>query len=179
MAIQFAKALGAKEVAATSSNVDLVKKLGADVAINYKEQEWFDVLKGHDYDALLDCVGDGWSMASQVLKPKGAKFCAVSVTPTHELSSVSLAFIASQIFNVVSRSITGALGYSPTFYPFMTKPSDVESLAAITALIESGKVRPVLDSSHPPYKLDAQDILAMFESIMSNRVKGKLVLSVL
>jgi hypothetical protein len=42
---------------ATSVQVDLVKGLGADQVINYKEQNWGEVLKGENYDAIFDCVG--------------------------------------------------------------------------------------------------------------------------
>jgi hypothetical protein len=42
---------------ATAVQVDLVKGLGADQVINYKEQNWGEVLKGQNYDAIFDCVG--------------------------------------------------------------------------------------------------------------------------
>jgi NADPH:quinone reductase-like Zn-dependent oxidoreductase len=54
-AIQLAKYLGAKVGTTTSTgNVDLVRSLGADEVIDYKKQEFEDVLR--DYDAVLGTV---------------------------------------------------------------------------------------------------------------------------
>jgi NADPH:quinone reductase-like Zn-dependent oxidoreductase len=55
-AIQIAKARGAKVFAtASTSNQDLLKQLGADVAIDYTKQKFEDVAK--DVDVVLDSVG--------------------------------------------------------------------------------------------------------------------------
>ena len=52
-AIQLAKHLGATVATTTSTtNVALVKSLGADVVIDYKTQDFEDVL--HDYDVVLN-----------------------------------------------------------------------------------------------------------------------------
>src|SRR5213083_1649916 len=54
-AIQFAKYLGAKAGTTTSTgNVDLVRSLGADEVIDYKKQQFEEVLQ--DYDAVLGTV---------------------------------------------------------------------------------------------------------------------------
>jgi alcohol dehydrogenase len=52
-AIQLAKHLGATVATTTSTaNVGLVKSLGADVVIDYKKQDFEDIL--HDYDVVLN-----------------------------------------------------------------------------------------------------------------------------
>jgi NADPH:quinone reductase-like Zn-dependent oxidoreductase len=49
--------------------VDLVRSLGADEVIDYKKQEFEDVLR--DYDAVLGTVrGDAFEKSLRVLKPK-------------------------------------------------------------------------------------------------------------
>ena len=54
-AIQLAKYLGAKVGTTTSTaNIDLVRSLGADEVVDYKKQEFEDVLR--DYDAVLGTV---------------------------------------------------------------------------------------------------------------------------
>src|SRR6185369_5478556 len=54
-AIQIAKARGAKVIAtASTANQDFLKKLGADVAIDYTKQKFEDVVK--DVDVVLNCV---------------------------------------------------------------------------------------------------------------------------
>src|SRR6266498_4494358 len=69
-AIQLAKHLGAKVGTTTSTgNVDLVQSLGADEVIDYKKQEFEEVLR--DYDAVLGTVrGDAIEKSLRILKPK-------------------------------------------------------------------------------------------------------------
>ena len=70
-AIQLAKHFGAKVATTTSTgNVDLVRSLGADEVVDYKKQEFENVLR--DYDAVLGTVrGDSIQKSLQILKPKG------------------------------------------------------------------------------------------------------------
>lgn len=47
-----------------------MRDLGADEVINYREQDVGEVLKGQDYDLVLDCVGgeEYWKAAQKLLK---------------------------------------------------------------------------------------------------------------
>src|SRR5436190_5226682 len=69
-AIQLAKHLGAKVATTTSAgNVARVRSLGADEVIDYKQQEFENVLR--DYDAVLGTVrGDAVEKSLRILKPK-------------------------------------------------------------------------------------------------------------
>lgn len=56
IAIQIAKKLGAYvTVTASTDNIEYVKSLGADKVIDYKSQNYKELI--HDYDAVLDTVG--------------------------------------------------------------------------------------------------------------------------
>lgn len=71
IAVQLAKALGA-HVATTVSTakVDLVKDLGADIAVDYRTQDFEEVLDG--YDVVLDSLGgENLAKSLRVLKPGG------------------------------------------------------------------------------------------------------------
>jgi len=78
LAIQMAKAMGASHVYATGSSVDMIKGLGADTVINYKEKSVVDELKGKNLDIVFDCVGgyEGWEAAKVGLK-KGGTFVTI------------------------------------------------------------------------------------------------------
>lgn len=71
LAIQIAKHIGAYVAAtATGENVDFVKSLGADEVIDYKTQDFAEVLQG--YDAVYDTVGhDDFAKSLDILKPGG------------------------------------------------------------------------------------------------------------
>lgn len=70
MAIQIAKARGAKVIATASTrNQDLLKELGADVAIDYTKTKFEDVAK--DVDVVLDSVGSETLARSYGVVKKG------------------------------------------------------------------------------------------------------------
>lgn len=59
MGIQLAKALGATRVvtAASGKGIPFVKGLGADVVVDYKQQELFDALPDNSVDVVFDNYG--------------------------------------------------------------------------------------------------------------------------
>ena len=70
MAIQIAKARGAKVIATASTrNQDLLKELGADIAIDYTTTKFEDVAK--DVDVVLDSVGSDTLVRSYGVVKKG------------------------------------------------------------------------------------------------------------
>jgi len=73
LAIQMAKALGASHVYATGSSVELIKGLGVDTVINYKETSVLEALKGKDLDIVYDTIGgyENWEAAQAGLKKNG------------------------------------------------------------------------------------------------------------
>src|SRR5438093_9190778 len=79
-AIQLAKHVGAIVATTTSTaNVDLVKRLGADVVIDYKTEDFEKVLSG--YDVVLNSLGkDTLEKSLKVLKP-GGKLISISGPP--------------------------------------------------------------------------------------------------
>ncbi|HCI82926.1 MAG TPA: alcohol dehydrogenase [Ktedonobacter sp.] len=73
LAVQLAKLMGAGTVIGTASNqqkLDLARKLGADVTINYGESDWYEQVKkatdGRGADVILEMVGG--TIASQSLQ---------------------------------------------------------------------------------------------------------------
>jgi NADPH:quinone reductase-like Zn-dependent oxidoreductase len=77
-AIGLAKHLGARVITtASAQNHDYVRKLGADQVIDYRAQDFTDVVK--DVDAVFDTVGgDVTSRSFDVLKP-GGRLASVAV----------------------------------------------------------------------------------------------------
>jgi NADPH:quinone reductase and related Zn-dependent oxidoreductases len=80
LAIQLAKHLGATVATTTSTtNIDLVQSLGADVVIDYKTQDFEKVLSG--YDVVLNTLGpDTLRKSVGVLKP-GGKLISIAGPP--------------------------------------------------------------------------------------------------
>lgn len=76
-AVQIAKTRGAKVIASASTrNQDLLKELGADVAIDYTKQKFEDV--AHDVDVVLDCVGKETLQRSYAVVKKGGVIATIA-----------------------------------------------------------------------------------------------------
>ncbi|MCH4825525.1 NADP-dependent oxidoreductase [Planococcus halocryophilus] len=82
-AIQIAKSLGAYVTTTASEKNDaFVKSLGADRVINYKTEEFSEMLE--DYDFVLDSMGgEVQSNSYKILKPKG-KLVSIAQPPNEE-----------------------------------------------------------------------------------------------
>lgn len=86
-AVQIAKYFGAKVTAVCSGkNIQLVRSIGADEAIDYTIQK--DGLSNEQYDIVFDAVGKmPQSFIKPILKPFGT-FCSINTLTEEMLSSV-------------------------------------------------------------------------------------------
>lgn len=145
IAIQLAKHLGASVATTTStSNIDLVKRLGADVVVDYKKQAFETIL--HDYDVVLDTLGgETLDKSLRVLKP-GGKVISIAGPPDP-------AFAKELGANPVVRLVMTALSFRTrqrarrhhVTYSFLFMKASGDQLREVTSLIEAGAIRPVVD----------------------------------
>lgn len=170
IAIQLAKHLGAFVATTTGTdNVDWVKGLGADLVIDYKTQDFAQHL--HDYDVVLNSLGgDTLEKSLQVLKP-GGQLISISGPPTPAFAvDQGLAWPLRQVLRLLSSCIRRKARRRQVQYHFVFMRADGAQLRQITALIESGVIRPVLDRVFP---FEAtEDALA---HVQAGRAKGKVV----
>lgn len=172
-AIQLAKHLGATVATTTSAgNVDLVRSLGADVVIDYRKEDFAKVLDG--YDVVLNSLGkDTLEKSLEVLKP-GGKLISISGPPDLAFARESgLNWLLQQVTRLLSFGIRRKARQHGVSYSFVLMQANGEQLSGITALIESGAVRQVVDRVFPfPATNEAMDYLTM------GRAKGKVVIKV-
>jgi NADPH:quinone reductase-like Zn-dependent oxidoreductase len=149
MAIQIAKARGAHVIAtASTSNQDLLKELGADVAIDYTKTKFEDVAR--DVDVVLDSVGkDTLARSYGVVKRGGFIATLVSRLDQTELDK---------------RGIRGA--------SISVKPN-VRELGEITKLIEEKKIKPVVTRM-----ISLADAVNAQQQIATHHTRGKIVLRI-
>ena len=172
-AIQLAKHLGATVATTTSTtNVDLVKSLGADVVIDYKKEDFAKVLSG--YDVVLNSLGKGTLEKSiDVLKP-GGKLISISGPPDVAFAKENgLNWFLQQVMRLFSLGIRRKAKRHGISYSFVFMRANGEQLSKITSLIESGVVRQVVDRIFP--------FLAVNEAmnyLETGRAKGKVVIRV-
>jgi NADPH:quinone reductase-like Zn-dependent oxidoreductase len=148
-AIQIAKARGARVIAtASTANQDLLKQLGADVAIDYTKQKFEEI--AHDVDFVLDPVGgDTLARSYGVVKQGGIVVTLISQCDETELKKHNIR------------------GTSVSSHP------NAEELAEITKLIEAGKIKPIISQVLP--LTDAAKADAQAET---HHTRGKIVLKI-
>ena len=169
-AIQLAKILGAKVGTTTSTtNIDLVRSLGADEVIDYKKQEFEDVLR--DYDAVLGTVrGDALEKALKILKPQSNVVALIGPPEAAFARARGMNFFMTSVFALLSRKIIDKAKKRGARYSFLFVRPDGRQLAEIGQLLESGRIRPVIDKVFPFEQ--AKGALAY---LGQGRAKGKVV----
>jgi len=175
IAIQIAKhCIECCEVIVTSTQQELCRSLGADRVINYREEQWSKVLENYNVDAIYDCVGgqDSWDLArsQHVLKMDG-RYCTIVGDQIHG-EELTVGNILGTGLSLMNRKFWGAVGHQK--YDFVMADSS-RNLKDITALIDGGKVRAVLDPSSP-FRLE--EYLKVFEKCAVHSARGKLVLHI-
>lgn len=172
-AIQLAKHFGATVATTTSSaNAALVKSLGADVVIDYKTDDFENILR--DYDVVLNSQDAGTLAKSlRVLKP-GGQLISISGPPDREFAEeIKLPWYLQLLMSALSFSISRKARRRNVRYSFLFMKASGSQLRKITALIESGVIRPVLDQVFPFESTN--EALAYIER---GRAKGKVVIKV-
>jgi NADPH2:quinone reductase len=170
-AIQLAKALGARvfATAGTAEKCAACEKLGAEKAVNYKTEDWVEIVKeataGEGVDVILDMVGGDYTPRNlDLLRTDGRV--------------VQIAFLRgnkTQIdLNPIMRKRLTLTGSTLRPRSVAEKAKITEALRAkVWPLFESGKLKPVIHAKFPLAK--ASDAHAMMDA---DQHTGKIVLTV-
>ena len=171
-AIQLAKYVGATVATTTSTaNVDLLRSLGADIVIDYKKEDFADVLR--DYDVVLNSLDKVTLEKSlRVLKP-GGQLISISGPPDAAFArSIGASSVLRMIITALSYGIRAKAKRRDAHYSFLFMRANGGQLTEITALIDAGIIRPVVDRVFP--FASTKEAMAYVEG---GRAKGKVVVS--
>ena len=172
-AIQLAKHIGAIVATTTSTaNLDWVKRLGADIVIDYRKDDFETNL--HDYDVVLDTLGgEALEKSVQVLKP-GGKLISIAGPPDPDFGKdIGSSWIFSLVIRLLSYRIRRRAKRHHVSYSFLFIRPSGEQLREIGSLIDSGVIRPVVDRVFPFES--TKEALAYVEQ---GRTKGKVIVKV-
>jgi NADPH:quinone reductase-like Zn-dependent oxidoreductase len=137
-AVQIAKAFGAEVTGVCgTSNVDMVRSIGADHVIDYTEED-FTKSKGR-YDFILDNVGNHSLSAMRRVLTQTGKPQTNNGTSGGRWFGTSGTMIKTTVLSKFARQ---QLGPSIKF-------QNRKDLVALGRLIETGKVTPVIDGTYP------------------------------
>jgi NADPH:quinone reductase-like Zn-dependent oxidoreductase len=172
-AIQLAKHLGATVATTTgATNLELVKSLGADVVVDYKTEDFEDVLR--DCDLVLNRQdGKTLEKSLRVLK-RGGKLISISGPPDpHFGRQMAVPGFVTLVMRLLSSRVRRKAQHLGVGYSFLFMKASGSQLREITRLIEAGAIRPVMDRIFP---FDStNEALAYVEA---GRAKGKIVVRI-
>jgi len=160
-AVQIAKAAGAEVTGVSSTaKLDLVRSLGADHVIDYTRD---DITAGdHRYDVILDTGGHRpLSQLRRALTPRGTLVIVGSEHGGRWLGGSDRQLRALMLSPFTSQRLTTLICSENT-----------QDLQALTELIESGQVRPVIDRTYP-----LSQITQAIQYLRDGHAQGKVVVN--
>ena len=164
-AVQIAKTLGAEVTGVCStSNLDLVRSLGADHVIDYTKE---DYTKGQErYDVIYDLVNNhSFAERRRVLKPGG--ICVLAGVGGAGMHEETLSRVVG-VFTAFVRSRFAKEKFVSFGVSFNTK-----DLGILRDLAESGKVVPAVTRSYP-----LTESAAAYKYLTTGHVRGKIVITI-
>jgi NADPH:quinone reductase-like Zn-dependent oxidoreductase len=158
-AVQIAKAFGAEVTGVTSTkNLDVVRSIGADHVIDYTRDDFTN--GAERYDLILDNVGNhSMAQTRRALTPSGTLISNGGGHADGKLGRTVRAMLVSMFVRQQA---------SPT-----VKTQNHDDLLALKALVESGKVTPVIDQT---YALTAT--AAAIGHVAAGHARGTVVITV-
>jgi NADPH:quinone reductase-like Zn-dependent oxidoreductase len=154
-AVQLAKYFGAEVTGICStSNLEMVKSLGADKVIDYTKEDF--TKSGETYDVIFCTVGKSpFSGCIGALKEKGVYLRAVHLTLSAILRGIWISMTSSK------KVIGGVAGET------------VEDLIFLRDLVETGKLKPVIDRIYP-----LEQVAEAHKYVEKGHKKGNVVITV-
>lgn len=161
-AVQIAKSLGAEVTGVCgTSNVEMVRSIGADHVIDYTIDDF--TTDGERYDFILDNISNlSLSDLRRALTPTGMLVPNGGQFQHRWLSSAGRLIKAMVSFRFVSQRLGR----------FVVAQRH-DDLLALIALIEGGKVMPVIDRTYP-----LSETAAAMDYVGTGHARGKVVISV-
>lgn len=147
--IQLAKHLGAVvATTASTATVDLVSGLGADAVIDYKQQDFSQILSG--CDLVIDSLG-GQNLAKSltVLRPGGLAIGVAGPPDAQFARQLGAPALLGLVMTQLSRKVRNQAKALGVTYEFFFMQANGSQLRQLAALYDAGVLRPVIDTTFP------------------------------
>lgn len=143
MAIQMIKALGGfcAVTAGTDEKCKACLTLGADLAINYKTQDFVEILKGDPVDIVLDMVGGSYVARNIEIMAQGARHISIAYIESAK-AEISIPKLMQKQLTISGSTLRGATADQKMEFALSIKQH-------IWPLILQGKIHPVIHAIHP------------------------------
>ena len=158
-AVQIAKAFGAEVTAVCSArNAEMVRSIGAEHVIDYAKEDFTQ--SGKYYDLIFAVNGfHPLSVYRHALTPRGTYICAGGALP-----QIFQAMLLGPIMSSKNGKKLGSMGIARI---------NQKDLLALKELLETGKVAPVIDKTHP-----LNEVPDAMRYLLKGHARGKVVVHV-
>jgi NADPH:quinone reductase-like Zn-dependent oxidoreductase len=153
------------------SNADFVRELGADVVVDYRTQNFEQLLEG--YDLVLDSLGgENLEKSLRILRP-GGRAIGLSGPPDPAFArQAGLNPALRMAITGISHGIRGKAKRLGVTYEFLFMRASGEQLREITRLVDEGSLHPVVDRVLP-FDQTVEGLAAL----RKGGIRGKVVIS--
>jgi len=160
-AVQIAKTMGAEVTGVCSTrNVDMVRSIGADHVIDYKQADYTQ--SDRRYDLIVDMVGNHSLRKNLHALEPGGRLVLVGGGKGDWIEPVKGPLKARLLDPFVEQSVVSMLARL-----------SADDMAALAGLMENRAVRPVIDR-----RFSLQEVAAAVEYSETGRARGKIVINV-
>jgi len=156
--VQMARAFGAEVTGICSTrNVEMVRSLGADKLIDYTKEDF--TRNGEQYDLIIDNVGNHSLSAYKEALSKTGHF-------------ILIGFSFSLMIKIMLKGKKASTGAGKKMSVLMPRKDDSD-LASIKELLESGKIKAVIDKGYP-----LSETAEAIRYLETGHARGKVVINV-
>lgn len=169
-AVEIAKAMGARVIAAASSDDKLAfaREAGADATVNYSREPLRDTLKnltgGHGADVVYDPVGGNLALEAYRSLAWHGRYLVIG------FAGGEIPSFPANIALLKEASIVGVWWGT---WAAKNPQAQLENVQELAALIAQGRVRPRVTGSYP-----LEEYRAAFASITGRLARGKVILKI-
>jgi alcohol dehydrogenase len=170
LAIQLAVWMGAAvTTTASARGEELVKSLGAETVINYREQKFKDVLSAYD-SAFVLTPGRDLTDSFDILK-QGAKVVSIaSLDPATARDDLEMGRFLTALVWMANTKIRRQSKRSGVSYRSLMMHPSGDDLDVLTELVDGGQLKPVTDRVFP-----FEQIPDAFAYLEEGHAKGKVI----
>lgn len=182
--VQMLKPNGASYVVATSTQRELLEGLGVDRVLDHSRNEnWWEVAEFQDepFDLVIDLWGTREPYRRAVVSPavktgyQGGRYIT-TVGDTQNMVLMNCCNLFPLAYDMMARSCwTSCCRCNPRYEWFMGLEPDNGNLERLLAMVEDGKLKAVLDSTH---RFTAAGVQGAFHVQKGRHAHGKVVIIV-
>ncbi len=172
-AIQYAKSKGAYVYTTTSTkNVEWVKELGADRVIDYKTENYLNIV--NNIDIVYETLGGNYTIdAFKVIKNGGKVVSLIGDVDKETARELELNGVIRFVLALKRMKITKQIKHKSAYYKLILMNSNGTQLNEIKKLVEDKLIKPVIDKE---FSFSESIDALLYQK--SGRAKGKIIIKI-